>query len=65
MNNGCDVGAQHIKNCADLECFKKFFRECPNARAVSNETILLPTYPRYSLDDIERNVRVIRSFFKT
>ena len=65
MMKGCDVGAQHIKNCADLECFKKFFRECPNARAVSNETILLPTYPRYSLDDIERNVRVIRSFFKT
>ena len=65
MVKGCDVGEQHIKNCADLECFEEFHRNCPNARSVSNETILLPTYPRYSFDEVDRNVRAIRSFFKT
>ena len=44
MMKGCDVAIQHIKNCADLECFKKFYRDCPNARATGSETILLPTF---------------------
>ena len=64
MMNGCDVAIQHIKNCADLDCFNAFYRDCPNARATANETILLPTYPRYSFDDVERNVMAIRSYFK-
>lgn len=63
MKEGCDVGAQHLKNCADLACFEEFQRECPNTRATANETILLPTYPRYSRKDVERNIRVIREFF--
>jgi dTDP-4-amino-4,6-dideoxygalactose transaminase len=64
MKNNCDVAIQHIKNCAELECFKEFYRDCPNASATVNETILLPTYPRYSFDDVERNVMAIRSYFK-
>ena len=60
---GCDLAAQHLKNCADLPCFGAFARDCPNARATAAATILLPTYPRYSFRDVLRNIHGIRSFF--
>ena len=63
MKEGCDLAVQHLKNCADLPCFKEFHRDCPNARATANETILLPTYPRYSPEDVKRNIRAIQAFF--
>jgi dTDP-4-amino-4,6-dideoxygalactose transaminase len=63
MNAGCDLAVQHLKNCADMECFADFRRDCPNARATAAEAILLPTYPRYSRADVARNVDAIRSFF--
>jgi len=64
MRQGCDMAAQHIRNCADLSCFEEFRRECPNTRATANETIILPTYAKYSRKDVERNIRAIRAFFK-
>jgi dTDP-4-amino-4,6-dideoxygalactose transaminase len=64
MKHYRDVAAQHYKNCADLPGFSRFYRDCPNARAVSKELIFLPTYPRYPVTQVERNVEVIRNFFK-
>ncbi len=58
-----DIGAQHLKNCADLPAFEDFYRDCPNARITANEVILLPTYPEYSESNVKRNIRVIREFF--
>ncbi len=58
-----DVAAQHYKNNADIDEFKEFFRDCPNARAVAQQLIFLPSYPRYSLKEVERNIRVIRRYF--
>jgi dTDP-4-amino-4,6-dideoxygalactose transaminase len=63
MLRRCDVAAQHLHNCADLPCFEEFRRDCPNARATARAVVLLPTYPRYSRRDVERNIRVIRSHF--
>ena len=63
MVNYRDVAAQHLKNCADMDCFGEFYRPCPTARAVANRVILLPTYPRYGRSDINRNIRVIRKIF--
>jgi len=63
MQSGCDVAVQHIKNCAELDCFKDYYSHCPNASATANETILLPTYPRYSFKDVERNIRTIQIYF--
>jgi dTDP-4-amino-4,6-dideoxygalactose transaminase len=63
MRQGCDVAVQHMRNCADLGCFEESRRDCPNARATANETIVLPTYPKYGPKDVERNIRAIRSFF--
>jgi dTDP-4-amino-4,6-dideoxygalactose transaminase len=64
MQERCDVAAQHLKNCADLPCFTDFARDCPNARRTANSVILLPTYPRYSQGDVERNIRVLRGYFR-
>jgi dTDP-4-amino-4,6-dideoxygalactose transaminase len=63
MKEGCDLAVQHLKNCADMECFADFRRECVNARATASEAILLPTYPRYGRDDVARNINAIRTFF--
>ena len=63
MQERCDIAAQHLHNCADLECFKEFQRDCPRARATAASVVLLPTYPRYSLADVDRNVAVIRRYF--
>jgi len=63
MRERCDVAAQHLKNCADLPCFAEFARDCPNARRTAESVILLPTYPRYSPRDVDRNIRVLRAYF--
>jgi hypothetical protein len=46
MQERRDCAAQHLHNCADLECFAAFRRECPNARKAATSVVLLPTYPR-------------------
>jgi dTDP-4-amino-4,6-dideoxygalactose transaminase len=63
MRRHCDLAAQHLKNCAALPCFSEWRRECPEAELTARSVILLPTYPRYSLRDVERNIAAIRDFF--
>lgn len=63
MKHYRDVGKQHLKNCADLPAFKKYYRECPNARKTADEVILLPTYPSYTEKEVKRNIKTIRAFF--
>ena len=58
-----DLAVQHLKNCAALPSFAAESRDCPNAEATANQTILLPNYPSYGEDQVRRNVRVIREFF--
>ncbi len=59
-----DVAEQHLKNCADLSGFSEFYRDCPQARQTASKVILLPTYPRYSVIDIERNIEALRAYFQ-
>lgn len=63
MLNHCDVAAQHLKNCADLPAFSAFQRDCPNARKTAASVIILPTYPRYAEEQVQKNATVIQSFF--
>ena len=58
-----DFAAQSLRNCADLPEFTEFHRDCPNARAAAQELVLLPTYPRYPLAEVDRNIAVIRDFY--
>lgn len=63
MEHGRDISESYHRNCAELACFAEFRRPCPNARATANALIYLPTYPRYSDDEIEKTIAVIRRFF--
>ncbi len=62
MQNRRDVAIQHLKNCADLPAFKDYYRDCPKSRDTADEVILLPTYPRYTAEQVGRNIEMIRSF---
>lgn len=60
---GRDIGAQHLRNCADLECFAPFYRDCPVARRVARRVVLLPTYPRYGEREVERTIAALRTIY--
>jgi dTDP-4-amino-4,6-dideoxygalactose transaminase len=59
-----DFAAQHLRNCADLAEFREFYRDCSKARAASRELILLPTYPRYPVTEVQVNVEVLKEFVR-
>ena len=60
---GRDVAVSHHKNCAAMDCFAAFRRDCPNAAAAGRSVVYLPTYPGYGEREVERTVAAIRSFF--
>jgi perosamine synthetase len=63
MRCGRDVSVQHITNTADLPCFSQFRRDCHNARITAGQVVLLPTYPRYSIREVDKTVAALRSYF--
>ncbi|MFC1700644.1 DegT/DnrJ/EryC1/StrS family aminotransferase [Patescibacteria group bacterium] len=63
MFNNRDIAAQHLKNCADLPSFSAWHRNCPIASKTAKETIILPTYPKYPELEVEKNIKIIKSFF--
>jgi len=63
IEQGRHVGAGHFTSAADSEQFAEFYRDCPNAKKVEKELIYLPTYPRYSRSEVEKNVEIIRKYF--
>jgi perosamine synthetase len=65
LTQGRDVAAQHLRNCADLPEFEEYHRDCPAARMAARDLVLLPTYPRYPMREVERNIKVIEAFLKS
>jgi perosamine synthetase len=63
MTHGRDLTVQHMGNNADYSCYAAWKRDCPNARATAGQVLLLPTYPGYGEDEVERNVALIRRYF--
>lgn len=63
MRQGRDITVSYHRNCADMPCFKRWFRDCPNARATAASLIYLPTYPAYGGDEIDRTISAIRSYY--
>jgi dTDP-4-amino-4,6-dideoxygalactose transaminase len=63
MRLGRDCAPQHLHNCADLDIFKPWYRDCPRARATADRVILLPCYPRYGENEACRNVAVLDRLF--
>ena len=65
FEQGRDIALGHFINNADLATFEQYYRDCPNARAVADGLVYLPTYPSYSRRDVEKNIEVIKLFFSS
>ncbi len=63
MKKGRDITVQHLGNNADAPCFSEYYRDCPNARATAAATLLLPTYPKYAMEEVEKNIACVREYF--
>jgi perosamine synthetase len=57
-----DVQISHHRNCASLECFARFHRDCPNAERAARQVLYLPVYPGYREDQIRANIDAIQRF---
>lgn len=64
IEQGRDVEEFNYSNAADLPCFSEYARECPNARSVAAQTLLLPIYPGYSKEEVEKNIATIQRYFQ-
>jgi dTDP-4-amino-4,6-dideoxygalactose transaminase len=64
MQEGRDIAIQHCRNLADEECFKSFRSDCPNARCVAQSVVLLPDYPKYSDQEVDRTIASARAYFE-
>ncbi|WP_339378611.1 DegT/DnrJ/EryC1/StrS family aminotransferase [Calothrix sp. NIES-2100] len=59
-----DIAAGHFTSTADSPRYQEFYRDCPNSKKVEQELFYLPTYPRYPRQEIEKNIQVIRQYFR-
>lgn len=57
---GRDIERRTLGNNAD---FARQARDCPNARAVASQVVVLPTYPGYPRQEVASNIAAIRRFF--
>lgn len=64
IRNSRDIFSSHYYNCASLECFRDYYRPCPNAEKVASSLVYLPTYPGYPTKEIERTISVMRKYFR-
>ena len=63
MQHGRDLTVQHMGNNADYECYARWHRDCPNARATGTSVLLLPSYPGYGEGEVRKNVELITRYF--
>ncbi len=63
MRHGRDITMSYHRNCANMPCFARWHRPCPNAEATANSLIYLPTYPGYTETEIRLTIDAIRRFF--
>jgi perosamine synthetase len=57
-----DVQISHHRNCAGLDCFAAYHRDCPNAERASQQVLYLPLYPAYGENQVRANIDAIRRF---
>ena len=57
-----DITMSYHKNCAEMKCFSKWYRDCPNANKTANSVIYLPSYPRYSSKEVKKNILAFKDY---
>lgn len=64
LRHGRDVANQHMRNCADLDVFDEFRRDCPGAEKASKSIILLPTYTGYGMKEAQKTLEVTQRYLR-
>jgi len=63
--NNRDIAHYFYRNCNDIKFFSKYFNpEIKKIKLIVNNIILLPTYSKYSLLDVKKNIKIIKKFFE-
>ena len=63
--NNRDIAHYFYRNCNDIKFFAKYFNpEIKKIKLIVSNIILLPTYSKYSLLDVKKNIKIIRKFFE-
>lgn len=63
IKNNIDVSKYFYRDCNQIEIFKKFKGNCPNAKRVSENILVLPLYPGYPLSKIKLVCNKIREYY--
>lgn len=64
LNNKQDITSTHYNNLDEAECFSNYSNKCLNAKLVSNNLIYLPCYPNYGINNVNRNIHLLKKYFK-
>ena len=60
-----DLSYYFYRNCNELEIFKLYRKnDLNNIENIVSQVILLPCYPKYSDEEIKKNIYFIKKFFK-
>lgn len=63
IRNGIDCRKYYYRNCANIDIFKDYHVDCPNAQSLEEHIIMLPVYPTYSKKNICIIGELIKQFF--
>jgi len=59
-----DIRFFYYRNCAPLDIYSAYRNtDCPNAENVQNQTLMMPTYPKYGDKQIQKNLDSIATYF--
>ena len=60
LKNGIDVSSGYMRNCARLDIFKEYKKECPNASRAEHEVLYLPMYPELTDSELMYMSEIIK-----
>lgn len=63
LNKNIDIRKFYYRNLGSLDCYKNFKKTCVNAEEIESKIITLPCYPKYTKDNIHRNIAAIKEFY--
>ena len=61
-NNGVQTGIHYPTALPDLECFKKFYTNCENARLFCKSCVSLPMFPYMTDEEVIFTLECHKSF---
>ena len=65
FKNNRDIAKYFYRNCNELDIFDQYKNGLPIIKEVVNDLVILPTYPKYSKNQIYQNIKLIKSYFST